>query len=335
MVFEHPSHMWDDVNTIIHNASRFVVSSHIRPDADAVGSALAMSRLLKRLGKDGCWVMKDDPGSQFKPFYSPKELTMYDKEKIDLTQHDAIVMVDAGEWKRLGWVEEIQAHLPSRRICIDHHPAVNSFDGVRVVDAQASSTTVMIHRLIKFLDIDLTYDLAEPIYLGIMGDTQNFHLSNTTEEAHQIAIECLRTGVEPEKVHEPVFGTTPISRLKLISNAYQTVEVKLEGKVSVMYTTHQMFEEAGADWWEDEGFSDLLRTIDGVSVGIYLREDEENKVKVSWRSKGENDISISARKFGGGGHAKASGARIKGSIEEVCQIVLEEMEQRIQAGEIT
>lgn len=335
MGFEYTSHTWEDVKTVIHDASRFIVSSHIRPDADAVGSALAMSRVLKRLGKDVWWVMEDDPGRQFKPFYAPEEITMYDKDKADLTQRDAIVMVDAGEWKRLGWAEKIQASLPSKRICIDHHPAVNSFDGVRVVDTRASSTTVMIYRLIKFFEIDLTYDLAEPIYLGIMGDTQNFHLSNTTEEAHQIAIECLRTGVEPEKVHEPVFGTTPISRLKLISNAYQTIDVELGGKVSVMYTTHRMFEEAGADWWEDEGFSDLLRTIDGVSVGIYLREDEENKVKVSWRSKGENDISISARKFGGGGHAKASGARIKGSIEEVRQIVLDEMEQRIQAGEIT
>ncbi|MEW6238032.1 MAG: DHH family phosphoesterase [Candidatus Omnitrophota bacterium] len=326
--------LWDKLNGVIERTSRFAVASHIRPDGDAVGSSLALVRILKRLGKDVWWVMDEDPGAMFTPFYSPEELKINSKEKIDFSSREAIVIVDAGEWKRLGKLGAELAQTPTEKICIDHHPPYHSFEGLSIVDDRASSTTMLLRRFLRHLNKRLTLDIAEPIYLGLIVDTQNFHLNNTTEEAHAIAAECLRLGVNPEKVHEPVFGTTRFSRLRLMSEAYRTIEVYMDGKVGSMYTTLSMFERANADWWEDDGFCDMVRTIEGVRIGIYLREEPEGKVKVSWRSRDGADIAVSARLFGGGGHARAAGARIKGSIEEVLQLVLDNIKERCRKGEI-
>lgn len=325
--------VWDDIISIINSHTRFLISSHIHPDGDAVGSALAMRRMLEKLGKDAVWVMDDDPGIQFVPFYPKHELQPFDPQ-LDIGDYEVMVMLDAGEWSRLGKAGDAMRAHPGTKICIDHHIPNGKFDGTRVVDTDAPSTTILICRLMQVLNIQLTLDLAEPIYLGLIVDTQNFHLSNTTEEAHHIAAACLRAGVKPQEVHRPVYGTIRFSHLRLLSDAFKTLEVLFDGKVAVMHTTRVMFQAYNADRADDDGFVDMLRSIEGVCTGIYLREEDENTVKVSWRSEGDNDVAISARHFGGGGHAKAAGATISGRIDDVRTIVVEQMKERILKGEI-
>jgi phosphoesterase RecJ-like protein len=106
------------------------------------------------------------------------------------------------------------------------------------------------------------------------------------------------------------------SRLRLLSDAFQTLENLCDGKVGLMYTTRAMFQEAGADEKDDDGFVDMVRTLEGVRVGVYLREESDNTIKVSWRAKGDNNVVASAHRFGGGGHLRAAGATLQGSVEE-------------------
>ncbi len=324
---------WDEIIGMIELHTRFLISSHVHPDGDAVGASLALRRILQALGKDAVWTMDDDPGIQFVRFYPKDELQMYDPQ-LDLSGREVMVMVDAGEWRRLGQAgERMNAH-SGKKICIDHHIPNGPFDGIRVVDTGAPSTTVLIYRLMKALEVPLTLDIAEPVYLGLIVDTQNFHLSNTTEEAHQIAAACLNAGVKPEEVHKPVFGTLRLSRLRLMSEAFKTLDVLFDGKVAVMQTTRVVFDETGADRADDDGFVDMLRSIEGACIGVYLREESKGTVKVSWRSEGENDIAVSARRFGGGGHAKAAGATISGSIEEARNKIIDDLKERIANNEI-
>ncbi len=319
---------WEPIVKELQSATKILVSSHLRPDGDAVGAGLAFSRLLKKMGKERTLVLQDDPGKMYHPFYEKNELTLY-HENLDFSTFDLIVLLDAGEWYRMGEISEKLDYSSWNKTCIDHHPPMNDFEGLRYVDESASSTTLLIYRLLKHLEIELTPDLAEPIYLGMMTDTQNFHLNNTTEEAHGIAAECLRAGVKPESVHEPVYGTLRFSQLNLRTAACQTIELHAKGTIGTMYTTQKMFQEAGAEWWEDEGFCDLVRSIEKVIVGIYFREEPDGSIKVSWRSKGEIDISISARSFGGGGHKRAAGAVMNLPIQEAKSRTLQELYDRL------
>ena len=325
---------WSDFHGVISSAERFVLSSHINPDGDAVGSALALKRLLHQMGKDAWWVMDKPLSYNYDSFYQPGELLVFENGDLDFSSREVVIMTDAGFWNRLGDVGVVLAQHPGVKMCIDHHPPYDPFEGWKLVDTSAPSTTVLIYRYLQFLGKEMTLELAEPIYLGLIVDTQNFHLPNTTVEAHQIAAHCLEVGVDPTRVYEPIFANNRFSRLRLMSEAFHTLQVICGGKVSVMYTTREMFEKCESQYGEDEGFSDLVRTIERVSVGIYLREEPNGRVKVSWRARNCNNVELSARKFGGGGHIRAAGALIRGSLEEVRQRVIEDIQQRVEQGEI-
>ncbi|MFB3789015.1 MAG: bifunctional oligoribonuclease/PAP phosphatase NrnA [bacterium] len=327
--------IWAPLADLIAAHDRFLISSHIRPDGDAIGSALAMRRLLERLGKDAVCVMDEDPGRLYASFFSSGEIQILDSRAPTLPNREVMVMVDAGEWYRLGRAGDLMRQHPGPKICIDHHLPQNEFHGLKIVDVHSPSTTVMIYRFLRYLDMELTFGLAEPIYLGLIVDTQNFHLPNTTEETHFIAAECLRAGVRPDQVHKPVYGTLRFARIRLLSQAFSNLEVFFQGKVGLMHTTRAMFEAYGADESDDDGFVDLVKAVEGVRVGVYLREEKDRTIKVSWRTLGENSVVESALRFGGGGHKQAAGATVAGDITSVKQLVLTDLEQRIVRGEIT
>ncbi len=327
--------IWAPLAELIESHERFLISTHIRPDGDAIGSALAMKRLLEHRGKDAVCVMDEDPGRMYTSFFAPGEIQILDSQTLAYPGREVMVMVDAGEWYRLGRVGDFMRQQPGPKICIDHHIPQNEFNGLKIVDIHAPSTTVLIYRFLQYLNMELTLDLAEPVYLGIIVDTQNFHLPNTTEETHTIAAACLRTGVQPDKVHKPVYGTLRISRVRLLSQAFGNLELHCQGRVGIMYTTRAMFEAFGADEADDDGFVDLVKSVEGVRVGIYLREERDKAVKISWRTVGNNSVADSAHRFGGGGHKQAAGATVPGDIESVKIMVLTDLEERIARGEIT
>ncbi len=335
MTEQNLSDSWIQLEECIRTHSRFLVSSHVHPDGDAVGASLAFKRTLERLGKDVAWVMNEDPGKMYEQFYEEDEIEIYQDGMSDFSDREAIAMVDAGEWSRLGDLGTVLQRHPGDKICIDHHLMTGDFEGLKIVDTKSPSTTVLLYRFLKHLGMELTFDIAEPIYLGLIVDTQNFHLPNTTEEAHYIAADCLKAGVEPVKVHEPIYGTTSVSRIRLLAEVFHTLEIYCGGIIAVIYTTQDMFEKHGANKWDDEGFSDLVRSIEGVRVGIYMREEPNGTIKVSWRAKGDNNVAVSAKRFGGGGHMRAAGCFFQGTLEEVKNQILNDMEHRVRKGEIS
>lgn len=322
-----------DLEAVIKAHDRFLVSSHTHTDGDAVGASLAFKRMLEQLGKDVIWVMDEDPGEMFERFYDPRELVI-GTEQDTFPDREVVVIVDANEWRRIGKISEVLKNHPAKKMCIDHHYPKGEFPGTLLARVKSPSTTVIMYNLFKHLGLEWTHAIAEPIYLGIIVDTLNFHLPHTNAETHYIAAECLSVGVDPTHVYEPVYGTTSPGKLQLMCEAFQTIQILFDGKVSMMHTTRDMFERAGAQRNDDDGFVEFLRTLKGAAVAIYMRQETNGKVKVSWRAKGQNNIVKSAQKFGGGGHMRAAGASIEGPVEEIKQKVLEDMQARVNAGEI-
>lgn len=327
------SNLWAGLAELVERYSRFVISSHINPDGDAVGSAIALRRILQAKDKDAYCLFADEPPASLRPFYRSDELRVAGRDGVDLSDREVVLMVDAGHWERLGVVGEWFGAHPGMKICVDHHPPVGEFPGLRIVDTTSPSTSLMLYRFLRFLSIELTHEIAEPIYLGLMVDTINFHLPNTTVEAHHAAAECLRAGVEPDRVHEPVFGTLSFSRMRLMAEAFAQAEAALNGAVGVIAATQEMFARTGAENGDDEGFSDYSRRIEGVRIGVYLREMPDGVVKVSWRCKDGFEVMSAAQRFGGGGHLRAAGARLRGGVEAVKKLVLEDLAERLASAE--
>ncbi len=293
-----------------------------------MGSALAMARILSKLGKRAQVILPDSPGAMYESFYSPGEIIVYDPNKTDVAGFCALLVLDVSTWDRLGTLGQTMQNVAIPRACIDHHPETVSFSATEVRDPEASATAVLVYDLVKSLGVELTKSIAEAIYLGIMVDTQSFKLGNTNADAHEAAASCLMAGVEPATVYEPVFGTIPKRRYDLLAAALPTLTLHAQGKVATIHTRLSMYEACGASGEDDEGLVEYPRSIQGVEVAIFLRERDDRTVKVSWRSR-HADVRESARRFGGGGHVRAAGATIEGKIDAVIDMVVQEVSSRL------
>ncbi len=320
---------WSALKAFISSYSHFVVTSHIHPDGDAVGSSLAMARLLHRLGKKADVILSDEPAPMYSTFHAPGEIAVYKAGETDLTPYDALLVVDVSSWDRLGTLGDALKNNGLPGACVDHHPSDDDVTPTVVRDIDASATACLICELVEEMAVPLDYPLAEAIYLGVMVDTQSFRLPNTNRQAHRVAAACLEAGIEPAKIYEPVYGTSPKRKLELLALALPTLSVYAEGKVATIHTTRKMYETSGACGDDDEGLVEYPRQIEGVEVAIFLREWDDGTVKVSWRSRDAYDIRESAIHFGGGGHVRASGAAIEGSIDAVRKEVIDEIVQRL------
>ncbi|MFH1743934.1 MAG: bifunctional oligoribonuclease/PAP phosphatase NrnA [bacterium] len=324
--------MWNQITAVLRDNDNFLLTSHIRPDGDAICSCLALHRILKEMGKSSRWVLTDPPPSEFSFLYDPSEFERLE-QSTPLDEVRVVCALDIPEWSRAGEMGERLGNLSAVKICLDHHPRRGTMAEPEIRDVDASATAVLLYRLVKHLDHPLSLPVAEAIYTGVLTDTMSFHLANTNEEAHEVAAACIQAGVEPAPIYEIVYGTVSMARLKLTSQALSTLGVADGGRVAYIYATRDMYEKANAKRGDDEDMIEFARSLEGVDVALFLRELENGQIRVSWRARGDVDVSASARHFGGGGHVRAAGAEVSGPIDQALKDVVAEAVARVnQAG---
>ncbi len=320
--------MSEQIAQIIREEDHFLLTSHVRPDGDAICSSLALRRILEELGKTSRWVLSDDPPSEFSFLYRPDELEKLD-DSIDLEDVRVICALDLPDWTRTGDAWERLAKHPAKKICLDHHPRTGSLTDLEMRDTKSSATTVLVYRLLRQLNHPMSLPVAKAIYTGLLTDTMSFHLANTNREAHEVAAECLSAGVNPAEIYEIVYGSVSFSRLKLTSLVLATLAQTEDGRVTYLYATRSMYEQAQAQRGDDEDLVEYARSLEGTHIALFLRELENNRIRISWRSRGEADVAASARHFGGGGHVRAAGADVPGPLERVLDDVIAEAQARL------
>ena len=303
----------------------FLIASHINPEGDAIGSALALAISLKNIGKE-VTVFNQDPiprNLQFLPMSS--EII----HEIDGTlSFDAAFVLDCGDLDRVG--KEIEKIRKIRKIInIDHHMTNSGFGDLRLVDSQSSSTAELIYAVIKDIPIEITYEIALNIYTAILTDTGAFCNSNTTEGTFHIASEMVRIGVNPANVAEKIYQEMPVSRLKLLGLVLNTLEILGNGRIAFVAVTLSMLRKTGATPELTEDMINYPRSILGVKVAVLFREVSRNYYKISFRSNKDIDVADIAREFGGGGHPNASGGNVGGSLLEVKGKVFEAVSKRL------
>jgi len=298
----------EQVAAAVRDRDRFLLTAHEGPDGDALGSLLGMHHLLTQLGKDSVMFLAA------KEFPLPIEYRFLPLEEVfheppaDM-QDRTVVFLDCGNVDRMP--VPFLTEGDNVRLNIDHHHDNTLFGDVNLVDVEASSTAEIVYELAVLLGVEITPEMAEALYVGMVTDTGKFMYENTNARTHRIAAELIEAGVTIDETYRRLYEHVPIEKLRLLSRALEGIQRHCDGALVLAYITAADYEASGSGEEMTEGIIDHLRSVEGARVAALIRDlgDRGRAArKVSLRSSGgEVDVSAIARRHGGGGHKRAAG----------------------------
>ena len=311
---------------------RFLVVTHENPDGDALGSLLALSLALRQLGKDAVMYL---PGQTPLPQeYAFMPLDDLVREPPEDAAERVLLAVDCAKEDRIG--DETVLSAAPLVLDIDHHHDNTRFGDLNLIVADASSTGEVLRDVFAELGVELTPELAEPLYIALVTDTGRFQYANTTPKSLRLAAELVEAGADVHAVFQEVYESVEFAKLKLLARALGRAEVLEGGRIVVSHLLRTDFTEVGAAEPYSEGIIDYLRAVEGAELAALIREQLHGSPRAhkgSLRSSiDELDVSVIARSFGGGGHRQAAGFSSDAPLEEIVErIRLAFLEQRATA----
>jgi phosphoesterase RecJ-like protein len=303
-------------------AERLLVVTHENPDGDALGSMLGVTRALRGLGKDVAMYLSGDtplPGE-----YSFLDLSDLTRTLPDDLEQRTLVAVDCASERRIGPEPDALARA-SRVVDIDHHHDNTRFGDVNLIVAEASSTAEIVRDVLARLGVELTSEIAEPLYVGLVTDTGRFQYSNTTAKALRLGAELVEAGADVHNVFRHVYESVQFAKLKLLARALDHAELYEGGRLVISYLVKDDFIAVSADEPYSEGIIDYLRAVEGSEMVALIREpprEDGPMWRISLRSShDEIDVSAIARGAGGGGHTQAAGFSWEGPLPEIVDFI--------------
>ncbi|SIS89938.1 DHH family phosphoesterase [Alicyclobacillus vulcanalis] len=296
----------------------WLIVTHERPDGDALGSALAVAHMLEALGKRYAMAAGEPlpPRFRFLPMYA----RIQPLEAFGDRQFQHVVAVDCADEQRFAPVAQLIAAQPFV-VNIDHHQTNPRYGQVACVDPLAAATCEVLYHVARALGVTLSVDLAKCLYTGILTDTGGFSYPNTTREVHQIAAELLASGVQPYDIAEPALEARTLEQMRLLQVALRDMTLAPDGRYAFLLVSQEMLASCNASEDDVEGLVGFARSVETVEVGVLLRERPDGLIKASLRSKRRVDVASIAQQFGGGGHARAAGCVLEGTLEEAKRAV--------------
>ena len=311
--------MFDEIAEVIHSGTTFLITSHVRPDGDALGSELALYHVLCGMGKDTV-VYNQDTTPAVYGFLPGAKAIVHSMDAVD--GFDAVFVLDCSDISRVG-DEQDKIGSIQKIVNIDHHVSVGTFSEILLTDSRASSTGEMIYRLLKHMGIAITVDIATNIYTAILTDTGSFQYSNTGSDTFRVAADLVEMGADCRYIATNIYETKPAVQIRLMGKVLDTLQLYEGGTVGIVSVTQEMLREGGALPEHTEGLVDMVRSIHGVEIAVCCYEVSEDRFKISLRSKGDVDVEKIAGRLGGGGHKSASACRAEGDFETVRGMVLD------------
>lgn len=311
----------------VREHDNFVITTHIKPDGDALGSQLALGLFLKKLGKHVSMINSDPPAYNLYWLPDVDQIQVFDgslDQREQIASADAIFVVDTNALERLGKLGPAVENSTARKILIDHHTHPEKWFDMSYARETASSTGELMYEIVAAHDPDLIdADMATMLYTAIMTDTGSFRFSSVTPQLHRIVAELLERGdIEPAPIHTSLYDTRTVQGLRLLGAALENIQLRYNGQVGYTAITQRMVRDTGSSLEETEGFVNYVLAIETVRAAVIFSELSSG-TKVSFRSKGSTYINEWARSFGGGGHRNAAGAFIKRPLESVIREVID------------
>jgi phosphoesterase RecJ-like protein len=312
---------------LIRKNKRFLITTHINAEGDALGSALAFYRLVRALGKEALIVIADDIpyGYDFLP--GIEKIRKFNA-KVKNIPFDCFVALDCSDLGRSGSVGGLNKQ-KKPMLNIDHHISNDGFADVNWIEPHASSTSEMIYKLYKAMRVHFSRDTALLLYVGIMTDSGSFRYPNTTSFTHQAAAELLKYKINVTEIHKKVYENIPLADARLLSKILPTMGEEMAGKIIWFQIKRSLLSKNKISFDISDEVLGFARAIKGVEAAVLFKENlsRPDEIRVNFRSQGKIDVNRIARCFGGGGHKTASGCTIKGSLDSVRKKVLAKIKE--------
>ena len=325
--------MWQKIIPVIQNNESFVITAHVNPDCDALGSELALAEHLRSLGKQVAIINSDSTPKAYRFLDPHRKLRQFspNKHAAIIKKVQVVVVLDAsGGWGRLGPVGKALEQTGAVKICIDHHPDATDFVDIAVVDTNAAATGELIFDLIQAMDGSVSKEMAQALYAAIITDTGNFRFPKTSPKTHQITAALLQAGANPLDIYSRIYEENRLGAVRLRGYVLESIRTAVDGQIAYYGLSKQTLKDYGVKTSELDGFAGLGQLVGGVRVTVFCMEATKGRVKISLRSDGSVAINELAQSYGGGGHPSAAGALVEGKLEPIMAQLVEKVSELIE-----
>ena len=325
-----PDPMQQIIDTL-SRCKRVLVTTHVRPDGDALGSSAAMVLGMKQKGIDAEVLLLSHLPRKYAFIYHEAGVKHIDAEAgfppdFSLDPYDALLVVDTGTWNQLPGLQERVENWPKPKLVIDHHLTQQEWATAKWVDTSAGACGEMIEELLQQWGVRIDHHMAQALFVAIVADTGWFMFSNTRPVTLRLAADLMEAGVDIDRIYQLLYQNERAERVALQTRGLASLELLDEGRIAVMQVRKADFAEARAHVNDTENLINVPLQIRTVEVAVLLSEPPEGgPIRASFRSKGQIDVAKFAEQFAGGGHARAAGAKFETSMDEARQRVIEAM----------
>ena len=315
-----------EIAELIRSKQRFVVMSHIRPDGDALGCTLAMGLCLRQMGKDV--TMWNEEGCLEKFSFLPHS-NLVQKPPTEPENFEVAIVLDTAVKERVGTCLAGVKHADTW-LNIDHHVSNPRFGDLNYIDSTAPASGQILFELFRQGDLPITYEMADCLYVAISTDTGSFQYPSTTARTYEIGAELVKMGAKVGELSQKLYESYPRRRLELLKSLLNALRFTSNDRVASFALTQATSKSLGVLPEDNEGLIDYIRAVQGVVVAAFFEELEDQRVRVSLRSKDPRaDVCKVAQQFGGGGHTLAAGIRMRGPLDEAQQRVLQAIDESL------
>jgi len=313
-----------EISEIIRHSKTFFIAGHVNPDGDSLGSGLALTSVLNRLGKRAYLYCADEI-----PFFL-RFLKGSDKIKKNVKStdiFDCAIILESMDFSRMG---NIIAHNQAKKIInIDHHLTYTNFGSINYIASYSASTAELVLNILEYMKVELTKSEATSLYTGILTDTGCFQQINTTSSSHIACAKLMRCGINVNEIYKKIYENDSISALKLKGLALCKIKTLFDDKFSYIVLTKDMFKKSNAKENDVEGIVNYSLKIRGVKVGCLFKEIDKKTTKISCRSVENFDLLEVVKMFGGGGHRNAAGCTIRAGLSASIKLIINVLREKI------
>jgi phosphoesterase RecJ-like protein len=315
----------------LSRCKRVLVTTHVRPDGDALGSTAALVMAMQRKGIEAKAVLLSHLPRKYSFVYLENQIPHFDVEAgwpadFDLDSYDAVVVADTGTWSQLPGMQERIEKWPKPKIVIDHHLTQQDWADIKLVDTSAGACGEIVEELLLKWGVEIDRPTAMALFLAIVSDTGWFMYSNTRPVTLRLAARLMDAGVDLNQVYQLLYQNERPERIALHARAFQSLQLLTGGKLAVMQIRKSDFAATNSHVNDTEDIINFPLQIRDVNVSIlFVEPPTPGPIRISFRSKGQVDVAAFAQQFGGGGHARASGLKLEESFESAREKVVSAM----------
>lgn len=323
--------------SLTEKAGNILITTHIQPDADGIGSEIALCLALREIGKNAICV-NEEPLLERYRYLDPKNCVIsYDeymekRAKDKKSSIDLFIVTDTNSLSRIG--NRVQALVPNAKnlLFIDHHPAPKELAAIHCIDTTMAATGELVGHLIDALGISYTKDMAHALYTSILIDTSSFRYPTVTANTHRLIAKLMDTGIEPPVAYNQIYGTKKITFMKMLGVVLSSAASTEDGRVAWISLTEANLEKFDVDTEDTHGLVNHLLILDNIKIACMFRQIG-NMVKISFRSAGDVDVGVMAQALGGGGHDHSAATMIEGEIKTVIKETIPKLELMLDDNE--